>query len=63
MQEKSHTCEEAGTHLIYLLMNFKKPKKSEFWKNQQQQIKKIAGDIIILHVYQKSHLYEVQFLK
>ena len=32
-------------------MNFKKPEKSEFWKNK----KKIAEDIIILHMCTKSH--------
>ena len=32
-------------------MNFEKPKKSEFWKNE----KKIAGDIIILHMCTKNH--------
>ena len=35
----------------HLLMNFEKPKKSEFWKNE----KKIAGDIIILHMCTKNH--------
>ena len=34
-------------------MNFEKPKKSEFWKNEKK--KKIAGDIIILHMCTKNH--------
>ena len=40
-------------------MNFKKPKKSKFWKIE----KKITGDIIILHVYQKPQSYEILFLR
>ena len=35
---KNHICEEGGAHLRisfwHLLMNFEKPKKSEFWKNE-----------------------------
>ena len=38
--EKSHTCEEGGAHLRisfwHLLMNFEKPEKSEFWKNEKK---------------------------
>ena len=34
LMKKSHTCEEGGAHLRisfwHLLMNFEKPKKSEF---------------------------------
>ena len=52
---KSHTREEGGAHLRisfwHLLMKFEKPKKSECWKKW----KKIAGDIIILHVCTKNH--------
>ena len=43
MQEKSHTCEERGEHLIisffYLLMKFEKLKKSEFLKNEKKRKK------------------------
>ena len=53
--KKSHTCEEGGALLSisfwYLLMSFEKPKKSKFWKNE----KKIAGDIIILHMCTKNY--------
>ena len=55
MKEKSHTCEEGGAHLIisisHLLMNFEKPKNQNFEKMK----KKIAGDIIILHICTKNH--------
>ena len=38
--KKSHSCEEGGAHLRisfwHLLMNFEKPKKSEFWKNEKK---------------------------
>ena len=54
----SHTCEEVEAHLRisfwHLLMSFEKPKKSEFWKNEKKK-KKIAGDIIILHMCTKNH--------
>ena len=33
-------------------MNFEKPEKSEFWKNEK---KKIPGDIVLLHICTKSH--------
>ena len=36
----------------------KNPKNQNF-----ENKKKIAGDIIILHVYQKSQLYDVRFLR
>ena len=46
-RKKSHTCEEGGAHFRisswHLLMNFKKPEKSEFWKNEKK----------FTHVYQK----------
>ena len=56
MQEKSHTCEEAGAHLIFI---------DELWKTQKIKnfekiliiTKKIAGDIIILHMCTKNHNY------
>ena len=55
IKKKSHKGEEGGAHLRisfwHLLMNSAKPEKSEFWKKWKK--KKIAGDIIILHVYQK----------
>ena len=39
IRKKSHTCEEDGAHIRFsfwhLLMNFEKPKKSEFWKNEK----------------------------
>ena len=39
-KKKSHTCEEGGAHLRisfwHLLMNFEKPEKSEFWKNEKK---------------------------
>ena len=54
-KKKSHTCKEGGTHLrisfSHLLMNFEKPEKSEFWKNEN----KFVGDIIILHMCTKNH--------
>ena len=36
----------------------KNPKNQNF-----EKIKKVAGGIIILHVYQKSRLYDVWFLR
>ena len=52
--QENHT-REGGTHLRisfwHLLMNFEKNEKSEFWKNE----KKIAGDIIIVHMCTKNH--------
>ena len=40
LTKKTHTCEEGGTHLRisfwHLLMNFEKPEKSEFWKNEKK---------------------------
>ena len=36
----------------------KNPPKSKFWK-----LEKFAGDVIILHVYQKSQSYDVRFLR
>ena len=37
---KSHTCKEGRAHLrisfSHLLMNFEKPEKSEFWKNEKK---------------------------
>ena len=55
LKQKSRTCEEGGGHFRnyfwHLLMNFEKPEKSEFWKNEKKlKNKKIknAGDTIIL---------------
>ena len=40
LTKKLHTCEEGGAHLRisfwHLLMNFEKPEKSEFWKNEKK---------------------------
>ena len=40
LTKKSHTYEEGGAHLRisfwHLLMNFEKPEKSEFWKNEKK---------------------------
>ena len=70
VKEKSQTCEDGGAHIIisfwHLLINFEKPEKPEFWKNEKKQNKnkiklkkkkkkKNAGDIIILHLHTKSH--------
>ena len=60
MPKKSHTCEEGGAHLRiflwHLLINFEKPEKSEFWKNEKKKKeKKNAGNIIILHMFTKNH--------
>ena len=52
--KKSHTSEEGGAHLrisfSHLLMNFAKPEKSDFWKNEKN-----AGDIITLHMCTNNH--------
>ena len=51
--QKSHTCEEGGTHLRisfwHLLMNFGKPKKSESWKNEKKNCLRYHH---FTHVYQ-----------
>ena len=51
--KKSHTWEEGGAHLRssfwHLLMNFEKPEKSKFWKNEKKKK---------LHMCTKSHNYE-----
>ena len=56
------TCEEDGTHLRisfwHLLMNFEKPKKSDFWKNE-----KICWRYRSTYVYQKPQSYEEEFLR
>ena len=61
--QKSHTCEEGGAHLRisfwHLLMNFEKPEKSEFWKNE----KNCWRYHHFIYVHQKPQLYEVQFLR
>ena len=40
--KKSHTCGEGRAHLRIsfwdLLMNFEKPEKSEFWKNEKNDV-------------------------
>ena len=61
LTKKSHTCEEVRAHLIisfwHLLMNFEKPEKSDFWKNE-----KICWRYHhFTHAYQKPQSYEVQF--
>ena len=63
LTKKSHTCEEVRAHLIisfwHLLMNFEKPEKSDFWKNE-----KICWRYHhFTHVYQKPQSCEIQFLK
>ena len=63
LTKKSHTYEEGGAPLIisfwHLLMNFEKPEKSDFWKNE-----KICWRYHhFTHVYQKPQLYEVKFLR
>ena len=62
LTKKSHTCEEGGTHLRIsfwpLLMNFEKPEKSDFRKNE-----KICWRYHhFTHVYQKPQSCEIQFL-
>ena len=56
-------CEEDGTHqrisFWYLLMNFEKPQKSDFWKNE----KNCWRYHHFTYVYQKRQSYEVQFLR
>ena len=40
--KNSHTCEEGGAHLrisFSLLMNFEKPEKWDFWKNEKKLLK------------------------
>ena len=53
LTEKSHICEEGGTHLRisfwHLLMNFGKSKNQTF-----EKMKKFAGDII-LHMCTETH--------
>ena len=43
VKEKSQTCEDGGAHIIisfwHLLINFEKPEKPEFWKNEKKQNK------------------------
>ena len=55
-------CEEDGAHLRisfwHLLMNFEKPKKSDFWKNE-----KICWRYRSTYVYQKPQSYEKEFLR
>ena len=56
-------CEEDGTHqrisFWYLLMNFEKPQKSDFWKNE----KNCWRYHHFTYAYQKRQSYEVQFLR
>ena len=51
----THMWRRWGAHLRislwYLLMNFEKHKKSDFWKNE----KTFTGDLIILHICTKNH--------
>ena len=58
---KSHTCEENGAHLrisfCHSLMNFEKPGKSDFWKNEKNYWRYHH----FTHVYQKTQSYEIQF--
>ena len=52
--KKLHTCEEGGAHLRisfwHLLMNFEKPEKSEFWKNEKKNSWRYCP---FTHLYQK----------
>ena len=61
---KNHTCEEGGAHLRisfwHLLMNFEKPEKSEFWKNEK---KKNCWRYHHFTQCTKPQSYEVQFLR
>ena len=61
-KKKSQTC-EGGAHLRislwHLLMNFEKPKKSEFWKHE----KNCWRDHYFTHVYRKPQSDEVQLLR
>ena len=56
---RSHTCQEGGAHLRisfwHLLMNFKKPKKSEFWKNKKKKT--------FYTCVPETTMYKVQFLR
>ena len=62
LTKKLHTWEESGAHLRisywHLLMNFGKPEKSDFWKNE-----KICWRYHFTQVYEKPQPYEVQFLR
>ena len=62
LTKKLHTWEESVAHLRisywHLLMNFGKPEKSDFWKNE-----KICWRYHFTQVYQKPQSYEVQFLR
>ena len=62
LTKKSHTCEKGWAHTIIffwnLLMNFEKPEKLDFGKNE-----KICWRYHFNHVYQKPQSYEVQFLR
>ena len=62
VHNKSHTC-EGGAHLTisfcHPLMNFEKPEKSDFWKNE----KNCWRYHHFIHVYEKPQLYEAQFLR
>ena len=63
LTKKSHTSEKGGAHPIIffqnLLMNFEKPEKSDFGKNE-----KICWRYHHFnHVYRKPQSYEVQFLR
>ena len=63
LTKKSHTCEEGGAHLRIsfrrLLINFEKPEKSDFRKND-----KICWRYHhFTDEYQKPQLYEAQFLR
>ena len=62
LTKKSHTCEKGWAHPIIffrkLLMNFEKPEKSDFGKNE-----KIRWRYHFNHVFQKTQSYEVQSLR
>ena len=65
-EKKLHTCVEVWAHLRisfwHLLMNFEKPEKLEFWKNEKKK-KKCWRYHYFTHVNQKPQSYKVQFLR
>ena len=53
MTKKSHTCEEGRAHVRisfwHLLMNFEKPKKSEFWRNKERKMLEMSSFYTCVH--------------
>ena len=52
-EKKSHTCEKSGAHLRisfwHLWMNFEKPEKAKFWKNEKKMLE--ISSFYILHMW------------